>query len=94
MAKNAPLAILIVWAWMLQSCAGQPADLKCGLLPCHVEPPETLAPNQQQAFHDCWKQRHQDLVGLSTAAREQRDYDNCLSEAKAAPSATPSPGHP
>ncbi len=60
-------------------------------------PATTMTPNQQQAFHDCMKQKRQEYilplgpVFVDTAAKQQRDYDACVAQAKAAPSAAPTP---
>ena len=70
---------------MLQSCAGEPADLKCSLVPCHMEPPAALTVKQTQAWHDCMSNKHQFPIVLSTSAMNQRDYDDCVAEAKAIP---------
>lgn len=80
------LGAMVASALMLQCCSGQPADLKCSLLPCHMEPPSTFTAKQQQAFHDCWTHTHFPLVVLNSGARFQRAYDHCISEAKATPS--------
>jgi hypothetical protein len=77
---------------MLQSCAGEPADLKCSLVPCTMEPPATLTASQQQAWHDCMARKHPSFIALSTGAMQQRDYDDCVLEAKATSSAAPGPG--
>ncbi len=67
-AGNISFVVLIVSARMLQSCSGQPADLKCSLLPCRMEPPATLTTKQTQAWHDCMNHKHQFPIALSTAA--------------------------
>ena len=89
-ARALGLAFLMGCAWLLQSCAGQPADLKCSLIPCQMQPPATFTAKQQTEFHDCWKREYSGLIRLSTGAMLQRDYDKCVEEAKAAPSPTPS----
>jgi hypothetical protein len=96
------LTAVIASAWMFQSCAGEPADLKCSLVPCRTEPPMTLTANQRQAWHDCMNQRREEYpialgpVGLTTTTKEQRDYDDCVSQVRAVRSAAPSPNtvHP
>jgi hypothetical protein len=84
-AKNISFVALIAFACMLQSCAGEPADLKCSLVPCHMEPPAALTVKQTQAWHDCMSNKHQFPIVLSTSAMNQRDYDDCVAEAKAIP---------
>ena len=69
----------------------------CGAQQQEVAAPATMAPNQQQAFHDCMKQKRQEYIlplgpiFVNTAAKQQRDHDACVAQAKAAPSAAPSP---
>jgi hypothetical protein len=69
----------------------------CGAQQQETAVPASMTPNQQQAFHDCMKQRRQEYilplgpVFVDTAAKQQRDYDACVAQAKAAPSAAPSP---
>jgi hypothetical protein len=76
-AGNISFVVLIVSARMLQSCSGQPADLKCSLLPCRMESPATLITK-----YDCMNHKHQFPIALSTAAMIQRDYDDCVSAQK------------
>jgi hypothetical protein len=90
------LLALLMSLWLLQSCTGQPADLKCSLVPCTMEPPATLTASQQQGWHDCMAKKHQSFIALTTGAMQQQDYDDCVSEAKGTPStaASPNPVHP
>jgi hypothetical protein len=90
--------LLVAAALALYGCvAGQPADLKCSLIPCYTELLATMTANQKQAFHGCMKRKRQENplalgpVLVTTLAKQQRDYDNCVSQASAAPSAVPSP---
>jgi hypothetical protein len=82
---------LIMCACLIQACAGQPSDLKCILVPCQWSPPATFTPTQRQAWIDCMKRmREQSPVAMgpvviSTIPKVQRDYDECVSEAKAVP---------
>ena len=68
----------------------------CGAQQQEAVAPATMPPNQQQAFHDCMKRKHQEYIlplgpeFVDTAAKQQ-DYDACVAQAKAAPSAAPSP---
>jgi hypothetical protein len=69
----------------------------CGAQQQETAAPATMTPNQQQAFHGCMKQKRQEYIlplgpiFVNTAAKQQRDYDACVAQAKAAPSAAPSP---
>jgi hypothetical protein len=82
-------AYLIVCASLLGACAGQPSDLKCSLVPCEMSPPSTFTATQEQAWHDCMKRTREQYpvalgsVAISTTSKEQRDYDACVTEAKA-----------
>ena len=67
----------------------------CGAQQQETVVPATMTPSQQQAFHDCIKQKRQEYilplgpVFVDPAAKQQRDYDACVAQAKAAPSAAP-----
>ena len=67
----------------------------CGAQQQEAAAPATMTPNQQQAFRGCMKQKRQVYIlplgpeFVDTAAK-QRDYDACVAQAKAAPSAAPS----
>src|SRR5260221_7232912 len=79
---------LMVCAFLMQACAGQPSDVKCSLVPCEMSPPATFTATQEQAWQDCMKRARErspvaiGSVALSTTAKTQRDYDACVSEAK------------
>lgn len=71
----------------------------CGAQQKEAAAPAAMIPNQQQAFHDCMKQRRQEYIlpigpVFVDSAAKQRDYDACVAQAKAAPSAAPSPTKP
>jgi hypothetical protein len=67
-----------------------------------MEPPPALTATQQQAWHDCMEQKRQQHpialgpIALSTIAKKQRDYDNCVALAKAtlATATSQSTAHP
>jgi hypothetical protein len=80
---------LVLSACLMAGCAGQPSDLKCSLVPCHLTPPENFTAKQQGAWLECMKRTHERRplsvgpVAITTMPKEQRDYDACVTEAQA-----------